>query len=393
MRILFLTPTLPFPPVGGEKLRPFYFLKYLSLKHKISLFAFIERREEIEAVKNCPFDIDIHTVLLPKWHSYLKVLRGFFSFQPLEVYYYASKKMQRLINQELNNHKFDLIFCHLIRMAHYIRDDVLVKKAIDLSDALPLRYHLSSNIRSDIFSLIEKIESKRLKKYEPKAIKKFDLSFIASSKDKKYYSKKLSVENLSLIPNGVEIEEGSLSRVSPESKKIVFFGNMRPFPNQDAFFYFYKKIFPLIKNEVRDVKLILVGANVNKNILSLAAKEPAFFVYNNVADIKPFVKDAAVSVAPMRIAVGIQNKIIQSMAYGLPVVATSIGLGGIDACPNQDILIADDPLSFSKQVVNLLQDEKLRNYLIENAYKLIKLKYHWQEIVNKLNDECLKLIS
>lgn len=393
MRILFLTPTLPFPPVGGEKLRPFYFLKYLSLKHKVSLFAFIERKEELRAIKNCPFDIDIHTVLLPKWHSYLKVLRGLFSFLPLEVYYYASSKMQKLIYRELNNHKFDLIFCHLIRMAHYIQDDIRVKKVIDISDALSLRYYLSSCIRSDFFKVVERIESDRLKQYEPKIIRKFDWGFIASSKDKEYFSNNLNLKELSLLPNGVQIEGRFSSEASLDLKRIVFFGNMRPFPNRDAFFYFYKEIFPLIKEKIREVRLILVGANINKNILSLAKRDPFFSVHNNVADIKPFVQDAAVSVAPMRVAVGIQNKIIQSMAYGLPVVTTTIGLGGIDACPNRDILLADDPVSFSSQVISLIQDAKLRNYIIDNAYRLIKAKYQWQEIVNKLDAECLKIIS
>ena len=278
-------------------------------------------------------------------------------------------------------------------MAHYIQDDIRVKKVIDISDALSLRYYLSSCIRSDFFKVVERIESDRLKQYEPKIIRKFDWGFIASSKDKEYFSNNLNLKELSLLPNGVQIEGRFSSEASLDLKRIVFFGNMRPFPNRDAFFYFYKEIFPLIKEKIREVRLILVGANINKNILSLAKRDPFFSVHNNVADIKPFVQDAAVSVAPMRVAVGIQNKIIQSMAYGLPVVTTTIGLGGIDACPNRDILLADDPVSFSSQVISLIQDAKLRNYIIDNAYRLIKAKYQWQEIVNKLDAECLKIIS
>lgn len=392
MRILFLTSTLPFPPIGGEKLRPFYFLKYLALKHKISLFSFVGKEQELRAIRDYKSDnIDVHTVVMAKLQSYLKCIPGIFSHLPLEVHYYACRKMQDLIYRQLNVCKFDLIFCHLVRMAQYVKD-IKIKKVLDISDALSLRYQLSYGFRRDIFKLIEKVESNRLRYYEPGVIRRFDLCCIASSKDREYFEMEMQVKNLSLVPNGVHIEDVSDREITPKPNKIVFFGNMRAFPNRDALLYFCKEIFPLIKQKIKEARLTIVGANVSRNILSLK-RRGSIDIFYDTPQIKTFVEDACVSIAPMRIAVGIQNKILQSMAFKVPVVTTTIGLGGIEAKPERDILLADSPEEFSRKVVLLMQDKELRDYIANNAYQLVKEKYCWTDIVERLSAECLKLIS
>jgi sugar transferase (PEP-CTERM/EpsH1 system associated) len=393
MRILFLTSSLPYPPIGGERLRPFYFLKYLSRKHKIDLISFVENKEQAEAIEDYNFEsIDTDVVLLPKMRSYFNCLKGMFSSRPLQIHYYYLKQMQDLINRRLNTYKYDLIFCHLIRMADYIKN-IEIKKILDITDALSLRYSISNRLRDDLFRWVEFIEAMRLNSYEPEIIRKFDLGLVASGKDKKYLEENMHLKGLSVIPNGVELDEDHQQRLKTDPFKIVFFANMRAFPNIDALIYFYKEIFPLIKQRVKDIRLSIVGTAVPRFILSLSKTDRSVEICSDVPQIRNFVEDACVSVAPMRIAVGIQNKILQSMAFRIPVVATTLGLGGIEANPDEEILLADTPEEFSEKVIMLMHDEKIRQGIIDKAYRLVKDRYQWSDIVERLNTQCLSLIS
>lgn len=392
MHILFLTTRIPFPPIGGERLRPFYFIKYLCIKHKITILSFIENKEEFLISKNYNSEsLQIKVVYLPRWKSYLNSLKGLIQTLPLEINYYSSKEMQDLIYEELKRRNFDIIFCHLIRMAHYVKG-IKIKKILDLCDALSLRYSISSNYRMDLFKFIESIESKRLKRYEQKIVLDFDLNLIASNSDKQYYEKNLMIKDLYVLPNGVEIEE-NLNKKEPNSNRIIFFANFRAYPNQDAIIYFYKKIFPIIKREIRDIKLMVVGAQIPNYIYSLFKGDSCVEVYHNVSDIKSFIQKATVSVAPMRIAVGIQNKILQSMALKVPVVATSIAKAGIEALEEKEIILADEPEDFAYKVIRLIKDKEFNFYIAENAFRLVKEKYLWHNIVADLENRCLSLIS
>jgi glycosyltransferase involved in cell wall biosynthesis len=116
-------------------------------------------------------------------------------------------------------------------------------------------------------------------------------------------------------------------------------------------------------------------------------------VFEDVTDIRPFIKDACVSIAPMRIAVGVQNKILQSMANRIPVVTTTLGLGGIKAGNDKEVLIADTPEEFAEKIVMLMRDENLRVRLLKNAQALIKEQYLWPDICERLNKKLIDLLE
>lgn len=389
--MLFLTTCLPFPPVGGEKLRAFYFLKYLSRFWEITLLTFVESEAEKNALKDYGLDnLRVRSVVLPRYHSYLKCLRGLFSREPLEIAYYSSLKMRQAVREELDRAKYDLFLCHLIRMAPYAAGYGAPKKVLDMCDAMSLRYGLSSRLRKGPFKFIEYLESKRLERYEPEISGEFDLSLVSSAQDKNFLEKNLRIPGVEVVENGLNPEDLEFREAPVDLKKIVFFSNMRTFHNVDAARYFYKDIFPLIKEKIKDAKFFIVGANMPSCILRMN-QDSSVRVVKNAPDIRAAVEDACVSVAPMRVAVGIQNKILQSMAFRVPVVATTRGLGGIQAKPGRDILIADSPAQFAEKVVMLMEDPALRERLRGNAYGLVKEKYFWPHIAEELNNKLLSL--
>lgn len=387
MRILFLTTRLPFPPLGGERLRPFYFIKYLPRDWQITLLTFVESDSENAALKNYDLgNVRIRTVKQHKYKSYAKCLLGILNHNPLEIAYYDSSEMRKVVDEELRSEKYDLIFCHLLRMATYVASYTGCKKVLDMSDAMSLRYALSWRLRRSHFRLVEWLESKRLKDYEPRISSKFDLNLVASSADKIYLEEKMGVKRLDVLENGVDLEDAGANITKMDPLKIVFFGNLRTFHNIDAVMYFYKKIYPLIKKKIKGARFCIVGANIPGCILNLK-RDPSVSVFNDVAKINPFIEDACVSVAPMRIAVGIQNKIIQSMAFRVPVVTTVLGLGGISAAAGKEVLLADTPCEFADNVIKLMQDPGLRSNIVYNAFELIKNKYVWTNIIKELDNK------
>jgi sugar transferase (PEP-CTERM/EpsH1 system associated) len=389
--MLFLSTRFPFPPIGGERLRPFYFLKYLSRYWKITILSFSESEEEARQAKGHPFgDMEVDIITLPRLKSYWQCALGLLSHKPLEFFYYAEKKMQEAVRQKLKTGTYDLIFCHLIRMAPYVEDVKGIKKVLDICDALSIRYELSSRYRKGPFKFVEWSEAQRLKMYEPMTAAKFDLNIISSSLDKHYLEARSDMHFLEVIENGIEPEVLNHRNDSYDLHKIVFFGNFRIFHNVDAVKYFYERIFPLIKQRIKDVKFVIVGISIPSYVLNMK-NDNSVSIYEDAADIRPFIEDACISIAPMRVAAGIQNKILQSMAYGVPVVTTSLGLGGISAERNNDILVADTPEDFAADTIMLMQDNEMRKRIRDNAYSLIKKHYLWPDICHNLNQRLTAL--
>jgi sugar transferase (PEP-CTERM/EpsH1 system associated) len=391
-KILFLTTRLPFPPTGGERLRPYHFIRHLSREHAITVLAFVESRRELESIKDFTMEnVRIRAVMLPRLVSYLQCLGGLFLSQPLEVSYYASGRMSALVSEELGTGGYDLVFCHLLRMAAYVQDAAF-PKVLDLCDALSLRYRLASRYRRGVFKVVERIEAGRLVSYEPRITDRFDLNIVSSSSDRDFLEKELHVKRLAVVENGVEGDVSAAISGKTDPRKIVFFSNMRTFHNVDAVHFFHKEILPLIMKKAGDAVFVVVGSSVPASIRKMDDGH-SVRVYSDVKELDPFIRDACVSVAPMRIAVGIQNKIIQSMSLGIPVVTTSIGLGGIAARDGREVLVADTPEAFAEKVVMLLRDQALRNGIAAAARQLIKERYLWSGVVNGLRQKIAEVLS
>jgi sugar transferase (PEP-CTERM/EpsH1 system associated) len=332
VNVLFLTSRLPFPPVGGDRLRTFQVVKHLSRRHRVTIASFVEHAQETDAA--APYR-DLYDrlipVVLPKRQSHLNCLRGLASSEPLQVHYYASPAMRDAVSRELATTRYDAVFCHLIRMAQYLPDHPGVRKVLDFCDAISLLHERSLPLRHGLgwSSLINAIEAKRVGPYERSCIRKADVSIFISSVDADYFQRAGVKGHIAVMSNGVDIDGFPFNSGPRDENRIVFVGNMRTFPNTDAVVYFVEEVFPLIRAARPETRFYVVGNEPSPRVQRLHDGEHVF-VTGRVDSVVPYLSSAAVTVAPMRAAAGIQNKILESLAVGTPVVTTHVGAEGLD---------------------------------------------------------------
>ncbi len=384
MKILVLTPRFPFPPIGGDKTHIYFILKHLIEKHKISLVSFSEttvNQDIANKYRDCFSELDV--IILPRIYSYMNCILNFINKKPLQVSYYQSLKMRRLIRKKISEDKFDLIFVHLIRMAEYVKD-IPNPKILDMGDAQSLNYVRAMAYTTGKWSIIHRFEKELVKQYEKRIWKYFNKTLVVSPIDARYLKELDKDINVEVMPIGFDLEKLPFRLNNHSNKKICFIGNMRTFPNTDAVCWFCNEILPLIRKRIPDIEFYIVGAEPSRRVRQLS-KIKNVIVTGKVDDIAKYVYDASVTVAPMRVGAGIQTKIYESMALGTPVVSTSIGLEGLECIPGRDIVIADRPIDFADRVIKLIKDRDLRMQISKDARRLVEEKYDYKKLLKKLD--------
>jgi sugar transferase (PEP-CTERM/EpsH1 system associated) len=393
MKILLLTPRLPYPPYRGDKLKIFNLLKRLSRENSIHLVSFYEKKSELDYLPHLsPYCAAIDVVPLPRWQSYWQCLAGLLTRLPLQVHYFKSRRMRRRLDEICRRHHFDVIHTHLIRMAQYTIDLRHPLKALDLTDAVSLYLQrFLAREKNLVMKFLLKIELQRVRRYES-VVEKFNTCFVCSEPDREQLRKAAPEADIRLIPNGVDLAYFSSAAPAPyEPHRIVFTGNLTYHPNIDGIFYFVQEIFPLIQKEVPAAKFYIVGQSPPAKVRALASKD--VIVTGFVEDIKQHYLSSAVAVSPIRFGAGTLNKILEPLALGVPVVATSMGIEGLDLSIGKDILVADRPHAFARHVIHILKDAELRDRMGTAGMAIVRRLYDWDSIVNLLEKVYQELVK
>ncbi len=382
MKILFITTRWPVPPITGDRLRAYYMLKELSKHHRVTLISFCKNPREMKKLTSSRMKLNLKPVYVKEGFSYAKAFRGLFSAKPLQLQFYYFSKMNRVIRQEIRSGNYDVIFTNMIRAAQYVSEINYLPKIVDLIDAVSLTYKrmldYSAGKRNLFFEQVYTLEKKRVLRYELEIIKKFDHALLVSEIDKNYFKPYAPVDNVQVISNGVNTDYFHYSYNDYNPFRITFHGNIHYQPNNDAVSYFYHEIFPRIKMKEPRANFFIVGNQPRRSVLQMTS-DPDVYVTGRINDIRPYLLDSAVSICPIRMGAGMQNKILEAMAVGAPVVTSSVGLEGIDAQNGEHVLVADDADSFAEAVLQLMREKSYRRQISEQARHLIEEKYTWEK--------------
>jgi len=377
-KILVLYSRIPYPLIGGDRIRIYNTAKTLSRNYEVDLVCISEGRiesEYVERLKEVFNEVTYFSYhpLRFKWNA----LKGLFLKKPLQVSYYYFKEIQRWINEKYRG--YDLIFCNHIRTVEYVKD-IAHAKIVDLHDAISMNYAKAKLNTAGWWKIIYLMENKKLLPYEIKTIHKFDKSFIVSDTDRDYLIQQGANEK-KIVTISVAVKEGVVNRISQvkEKDELVFLGKMDYLPNEDAVIYFAKSVFPMLKKEKGKLKFIIVGARPTKRVLKLG-RIKGIEITGFVEDPYKYLEASKIFVAPIRFGAGIQNKILEAMALRKPVVTTSCGAEGINGKDGEHFLVADNPEDMAEKILDLLENEKKRRAIGERAKALIEKEYTWDTI-------------
>jgi sugar transferase (PEP-CTERM/EpsH1 system associated) len=332
----------------------------------------------------------VDVVLLPPLKSKVTALLGLLSRTPLSVLYFRSKELRRRINQRAREMEFDMVIAFSSSMAQFIPSRPDIFRVMDFTDVDSDKWFQYAEHASFPHNCVYRLEGKRLQRYERAVMSLVDGCTVISPQEERLLRSRSQSAMIHTVPNGVDLEYYKSN--SPydaaqtgDQPRLVFTGVMDYYANVNGILYFEDQILHRIQKEIPQVKFTIVGGNPAPAIRRLGRSDH-ITVTGYVEDVRPFLRQASVCVVPLRIARGVQNKILEAMAMGLPVVTTTRAVEGIDAHPGKHVIVADDPGEFAARTVELLLDGDLRTRLSRQAREFVETKYSWSSCLQRLDD-------
>lgn len=387
-RLLILAPRLPYPVVGGDRLRIYHVAKTLSAQYDLTLLSLCESEAELEMElpQDGVFD-RVERIMLHPWRSRWNCVKALPSSTPLQVAYYDSPSFRDRAGELAADH--DGVVAHLIRTGH-VAADLGVPKFLEMTDAISLNYErvrAASGARvRDPRTAVYSVEFGRLRRCERDMPRHFDAAFLVSPVDRDYLfaDDPVAAAKVLVCPNGVDVERLPF-QFDPAGADLVFIGNMCSLQNYDAAYWMATEILPLIRRRQGHIRLRLIGRITPEKAVALRSY-PGVDVTGEVDDIAAAAAGAAAAVAPLRLGAGVQNKILEYLALGLPTVTTTVALEGFSTAHDKELLVADGADVFADQVLRVLRDPSLARRLAHAGRHFVTEHHQWDEVLAPMRE-------
>jgi glycosyltransferase involved in cell wall biosynthesis len=386
MKILVVSARPPWPPTMADAMTVDRLIRFLvSRGHEVDLACFVEDEPSEQALLEGLGSVcrRIETVRLPKWRSYATTAFTLPFRLPMQAQYYRSAAMKARIASLVASKGYDVVYTHLIRMSEYTRE-LPVPKALgmQISQALNLQ-RMVDHVSDPFRKLFYKLETGKVRPYEARVAADFDRVFLCGPSDIEAIAETAPVPNAVVNPHGQDVPPDDVVRSARrEDGAIIITGVMSTYTNVDAASWFAQDILPAVEREVPEAKFWIVGRNPQRRLQALA-RPPKIEVTGEVDDMADWLCRARVAVAPLRIAAGMQNKIIQAMACETPVVATTAANEGVGGTPGEHLLVADDADGIRDAVVRLLRDPELAARIGSKARQFIQESWTWDALFER----------
>lgn len=387
MRILFVTPYVP----SRIRVRPFNLIKSLSTSHEIALVSLLCDEYEQEMVKDVAdycFSVDL--VPLPKKQAYTNCLLALPTLMPLRVAYYQSSTFVRRIRQVIQERAIDLVHGELIKvvpalLAVLAQENIpIIYDSVDcISSYLQQQLSSAQNPLRKAFVYSELIKMRR---YEPQAVKAFNQVVISSAHDRDLLVRLgEDPQYIQVLPNGVDTEYFTPPVVRRDRDSLVFCAKMDYYPNSQAMLNFCREVLPRIWEFRPQVHLTIVGNNPPQSIYDLSL-DKRINVIGYVPDIRPYLGRASIALAPLLVAAGMQNKVLEALAMGTPVVATPGSCRSFQIKNGEHLLVAEGAQAYAEAVLRLLNDPQLAQSLGCAGRQYVEQHHSWMVAAQTLSN-------
>ncbi len=390
MKILMLTPYLPFPDSSGGQIRSYNLIKYLSKKHDITLFSLIkddsEKRFVSELEKYCK-KVKVFKRSKSPWTLRNILLTGFGPY-PFLVIRNLSPRERFAVIKEIEDEKYDLIHAETFYVMPHIPKTKIPILLVEQTIEYLVYKHYVEGLKNIFLRLLLSIDVAKLRFWETSFWKKADGVVAVSEADKNEMLKLAPDLDVGLVPNGVNLDffqvKGSWTAKNP---KILFVANFKWLQNVEAAELLLDHVFPAVKKKNPSVKVWVVGQYIPEHILKRKSKD---IIVDNLKEddqegIRKAYYEASAFVSPLKGPGGTRLKHFAAMAAKLPLITTSVGAEGLGATHSHNIIIQDEPMSLAEATLEIIGDSKKAKIIADNARKLVEEKYSWYKMSEYLD--------
>jgi sugar transferase (PEP-CTERM/EpsH1 system associated) len=389
LNILFISHRVPYPPIKGEKIRSYRLLRHMARRHKVYLATHVDSSDNESSLIALRPEVErmVSGRIRSKWKKIVG-LAGLVYRKPISVSYFYSRTVQAWVDQVLNEIPIDVVFCsssptaeYIFRSRHYANEGLSDRRLLmDLIDVDSYKWSQYGMTSRGLLRWIYRIEGRHLKEYEKRIATEFHNLFLVSKPENKIFQENVAEADITVLSNGVDLDyfRPAAERIYTETEPVLTFTGVMDYrPNVEGVAWFANMIFPKIQVSVPQTRFLVVGSRPLNSIRSLTKKNAAIKVTGFVEDIRPYMTAADVCIVPLRIARGVQNKVLEAMAMGKAIVCTPQALEGIEAVPERDVLTAEDEKSFSEAVLRLFKNKDLRERLGRQARQFVEKNHSW----------------
>ena len=386
MNILYLCHRFPFPPKRGGKIRPFNMIRHLSAQgHAVTVCSLARSPEEaIEAqgIAGHCHGFHVENVLAPV--QLLRMVVRLPVLTPSSMGYFYSPRLARRVRELVSSGKWDLIFVHCSSVAQYVEDVTDVPKILDFGDMDSQKWLEYANFKSFPLSLGYRLEGTKMLHAEKRLARRFDMCTATTRAEWETLQSYQTGAETDWFANGVDADFFCPTDNSYDADTLSFIGRMDYYPNQECMSRFCAQAWPLLKAVRPALKLLIVGADPSPEMRDLGDLD-GVTVTGSVPDVRPYIRNSALMVAPLRIARGTQNKILEAMAMGVPVVTSTVAAGGVDALVKDHLLVADSAQEFAQGVLRLVENPTERQRLAVAGRARMLSHHAWPSSMARLD--------
>ncbi|MCB0195795.1 MAG: glycosyltransferase [Anaerolineae bacterium] len=376
LRILFISPYIPSP----IRVRPYNLIKHLAKRgHQITLLALIPPGEDTSSLDTLrSWCHSVETVVLPRWRTLWNTASAIPAGIPLQAAYSRSPEMAERIREIQKKATFDVVHIEHLRGSELSSAVNGIPIVFDSVDSITLLFEYVCTSGPNWKSrLMARLDLERTRRYEGNLLKRYPHVLVTSPKDRDALVKFSTVHNpqrFTVLPNGVDLEYFTPIDSPRETETVVFTGKMSYHANIAAALDVAKHVMPLVWRQFPQAHFVIAGKDPAPEIEALT-DDDRIIVTGTVPDLRPYLAKATVSVSPMRYGVGIQNKILEAMAMGTPVITTSNALSSLQVTEGEELIIADTPQAVARHIIELFKDQSLAQR-VGNAGRCYVETYH-----------------
>ena len=396
MKVLMITPYLPYPPSEGGQVRSYNFIKLLSKHHEITLASFTREH-----------NVDAHIAHMRKYCKKVivfkrgkpwtipNILRTGFSLYPFLISIYSSPEVKKSLALEISNNKYDLIHAETFYVMPFLPKNNLPTVLVEQTIMSSIFSHQVKTDKRLWFRPFEWIDVQKIRFWEKYFWRKADRVVAVSDEDARIMRSMAPGLNVEVVPNGVGEDFANLSKSIHFNKTIIYMANYKWIQNWDAVELLARRVFPLIKKRVKDAKLLIAGQFPTAQVRSLAGPDIKVLALkdDDFAGVVNSYLKSGLMVAPMYARGGSRLKILAAMASMVPVVTTPVGAEGYGAVDGESILIGKTDKDLADRAVEVLSNRKLYETIARNARELVDSRFSWQPISKKLESIYAEIIK